>query len=64
MIWIRNLITKEKLFVALGSVAFLHELIIAEVERPFILTAALALMGFPLVLKQEGKLRSQEKKEE
>ena len=40
----------------LGGVGFLHELIIANAERPFILTASLALLGFPLVLKGEEKI--------
>lgn len=44
----------------LGAVGFLHELFTTGVERPFILTAALALMGLPFVLtgtngKRNGK---------
>ncbi len=56
--WLRNWITKEKIFVVIGSCGFFHEVFITNQERPFILTASLALMGFPLVLKGEQKLKS------
>lgn len=36
----------------------MHELIIENAERPFLLTASLALMGFPLVLKGEDRLKN------
>lgn len=55
--WISNLLTRDKIFVVLGATGFLHELLIANIERPFILTASLALMGFPLVLKADQKVR-------
>jgi hypothetical protein len=42
----------------LGAFGFLHELIIAHAERPFLLTASLALMGFPLVFSGEQKLKN------
>lgn len=54
--------TKETIAYVLGGLGFLHELIIANAERPFLLTASLALMGFPLVLRGEEKLRSKEEK--
>jgi hypothetical protein len=34
----------------LGAGGFLHELFLTQGERPFLLTASLALMGFPFVL--------------
>jgi hypothetical protein len=55
--WIRDYINKDRIFVALGATGFLHELLVAGTERPFILTASLALMGFPLVLKGEQKMK-------
>lgn len=48
---------REAVAYILGGVGFAHELFIAQAERPFLLTASLALMGFPLVLKGEEKLR-------
>lgn len=55
--WLKKVITKDKFLVALGATGFLHELLIIETERPFILTASLALMGLPIVMKAEEKLR-------
>lgn len=49
---------KEALAYVLGGIGFLHELFISNAERPFLLTASLALMGFPLVFKADEKLRS------
>jgi hypothetical protein len=51
-----NHIKRDQIFVLIGATGFFHELFITAVERPFILTASLALMGFPLVLKGEEKL--------
>lgn len=34
----------------LGAGGFVHELFTTGIERPFILTASLALMGLPFVL--------------
>lgn len=36
-----------------GAIGFFHELVIAEAERPYLITAALALMGLPLVLRAD-----------
>lgn len=47
---------REVLAYILGGLGFLHELFIAQAERPFLLTASLALMGFPLVFRSEQKL--------
>lgn len=55
--WLRNLITRDRVFVIAGLIGFFHELLIANIERPFVLTASLALMGFPLVLKGEERLK-------
>lgn len=41
----------------LGMGGFVHELLFVPVERPFLLTASLALMGFPFVLAGDHKLR-------
>lgn len=56
--WISKIITRDRIFVVLGAAGFLHELLLANIERPFVLTASLALMGFPLVLKADSKIRS------
>lgn len=40
----------------LGGLGFLHELFLQQAERPFLLTASLALMGFPLVFKTDELL--------
>ncbi len=55
--------TKETLAYVLGGLGFLHELIIANAESTFLLTASLALMGFPLVLKGEERLKNGKEKE-
>lgn len=44
---------KEATAYILGSLGFLHELFIQQGDRPFLLTASLALMGFPLVFRSE-----------
>lgn len=41
----------------LGALGFLHELFLQHADRPFLLTASLALMGFPLVFSGEEKLK-------
>lgn len=41
----------------LGAAGFVHELLFVATERPFVLTASLALMGFPFVLGAEAKIR-------
>jgi hypothetical protein len=38
----------------LGAGAFLHEVLTQGTERPFILSASLALMGLPFVLGRGG----------
>lgn len=47
--WVR-----DALMFTLGAIGFLHELWAAGIERPFILTACLALMGLPLVLPRQN----------
>lgn len=49
--------TKEILAFVLGGIGFLHELFLYQGERPFLLTASLALMGFPLVFRAEEKIK-------
>lgn len=58
LVWNFTRETKETLAYVLGGLGFLHELIVQNAERPFLLTASLALMGFPLVLKGEERLRN------
>lgn len=41
----------------LGAAGFLHELIIGEAERPFLLALCGALMGLPFVLAADGRIR-------
>lgn len=47
----------------LGAFGFVHELLWVPVERPFIISASLALMGLPLVLRGEDKLKEAEEKQ-
>lgn len=58
LVWNFTRETKETFAYILGGLGFLHELIVENAERPFLLTASLALMGFPLVLKGEDRLRN------
>jgi len=53
-----NKFLTENLGYYLGAAGFLHELVIQNAERPFLLTASLALMGYPLVYKAEKRLRA------
>lgn len=46
----------------LGAGGFLHELLLTHGERPFLLTASLALMGFPFVLGVESRVKNGEKR--
>jgi len=39
----------------LGAGTFVHEVVLTTGDRPYILTASLALMGFPFVLGFETK---------
>lgn len=48
----------------LGAIGFLHELLFASTERPFVISACLALMGLPFVLRGEDKLKEGSEKEE
>jgi hypothetical protein len=46
---------------ALGAAGFMHELVISQGERPFLLALCGALMGLPFVLKaDEWQLRKQD----
>lgn len=48
---------REVAMFLMGATAFMHEVLAEGVERPFILSASLALMGLPFVLKGERALR-------
>jgi hypothetical protein len=43
----------------LGAAGFVHEVLLVQTERPFLLTASLALMGFPFVLGADTWRRGQ-----
>ena len=47
-----------------GMGGFLHELFYQGVERPFILTACLALMGLPVLLGADRTIQVKKKGEE
>jgi hypothetical protein len=50
---------------ALGAAGFTHELVISQVERPFMLALCGALMGLPFVLKADDwKVRKEDDEEE
>ena len=42
----------------LGAAGFLHELILREAERPFLLALCGALMGLPFILAADGYIRN------
>lgn len=54
---------RDSICILLGSVGFMHELIVAQIERPYILAASLALLGAPLVFSVENKFKERNKKE-
>lgn len=58
MVWGLRL-TRDALLFALGALGFLHELFftMGETERPFILTISAAMMGLPLILRAEDRLK-------
>ena len=49
---------------ALGVTIVLHELLFREIERPFLLALAGALMGLPFVLAADSIRRTDDDKEE
>lgn len=53
-------LTRDALLFILGATGFLHELFFTtgETERPFILTLSAALMGLPVILRAEDKIRN------
>lgn len=48
----------------LGAFGFIHELLLAHGERPFIISASLALMGLPFVIRGEDKLKEADEGED
>ena len=50
-------LSRDVLMFVLGFAGFIHELLVAGVERPFILSGCLALMGLPFVFngRKNGK---------
>lgn len=50
--------TRDTILLTLGAGGFLHEVFLGgSMERPFLLTVCAALMGLPLVLRAEEKVR-------
>lgn len=39
----------------LGATGFIHELLFAHSERPYLIAASLALMGLPLAIRADEK---------
>lgn len=52
-------INRKVIMFLLGAGGFIHELLLAEVERPFIIAGCFTLMGLPFVLKGEEALRDE-----
>ncbi len=52
-------LTRDVLLFTFGAVGFFHELFFTynAPERPFILTVSAAMMGLPLILRTEDRLR-------
>ncbi len=48
----------------IGAIGFFHELIVSQVERPFILALSGALMGLPFVLSADAKIKLAQKEDE
>ena len=48
-------LTRETVLLALGSIGFLHEVFVYGTERPFVLTACLAMMGLSIGLAANGR---------
>jgi hypothetical protein len=48
-------ITRDLMMFGLGAGGFVHEVLYQGFERPFVLSACLALMGLPFVLAANGR---------
>ncbi len=48
----------------IGALGFFHEVLLTGQERPFLITACLALMGLPFVLSADNKYRKNGTKED
>lgn len=53
-----KLSTQGPIAFVLGAVTFLHEVVLTTGDRPYVITASLALMGFPFVLGFEARGKS------
>jgi hypothetical protein len=51
-------INRRSVMFAVGATGFLHELLLGDLERPFLLALCGALMGLPFVLSADQKLTS------
>lgn len=49
--------TRDALMFTLGAGGFLHELLVSQAERPFLLALCGAMMGLPFVLSADSKVR-------
>jgi hypothetical protein len=52
-------INRKVVMFLLGAGGFVHEILVAQQERPVIIAACCALMGLPFVLKGEEVLRDE-----
>lgn len=48
---------RELVLFLIGAATFVHEVIYSLTERPFLIAASLAMMGFPLVLRSDAWVR-------
>lgn len=52
-------INRKSAMFFLGAGGFIHEVVVAQAERPFLIAACCALMGLPFVLTGEERLRDE-----
>lgn len=59
--WVQKLhVTRDTLLFIIGAVVFLHEAFIpaTQAERPTILFLSAAMMGLPLILRAEDRIKN------
>lgn len=54
-------LTRDLVMFIIGAVGFLHELLISNAERPYLITATLALMGLPIALRADERRKNGDK---
>lgn len=50
-------IKRDLIMFTLGAFGFVHELVVSNVERPYLIGACLALMGLPVALRYDERKR-------